>query len=56
MPIRQTTDRGRPAYQWGASGKKYTYNPRDRRDRERARQQALKQGQAIEASKARGKT
>ena len=29
MPIRQTTKDGKPAYQYGTTGKKYTFNPND---------------------------
>ena len=38
MPIRQTTKDGKPAYQYGITGKKYTFNPNDEQSRKRAKQ------------------
>jgi hypothetical protein len=46
MPIRRTTDGGKPAYQWGDTGKKYTYKPNDVASRESAKKKAIKQGLA----------
>ena len=53
MPLIHTTHKGRPAYKWGSQGKAYTYRPGDPASRARAQRQALRQGSAIEASKAR---
>ena len=35
MPVRRTTYKGKPGFQWGSSGKVYTYNSRQRRRGER---------------------
>lgn len=40
MPIRQTTKDGKPAYQYGITGKKYTFNPNDEQSRKRAKEKA----------------
>ena len=48
MPIRQTTKDGKPAYQYGITGKKYTFNPNDEQSRKRAKEKAKQQGQKIE--------
>jgi hypothetical protein len=53
MPIKQCQSDGKPGFQWGESGKCYTYTPGDKASRERARQKALKQGRAVEASERR---
>ena len=50
MPVKQCTEKGKPGYKWGDSGKCYTYEKGDDMDRERARQKAVKQGQAAHAS------
>ena len=55
MPIKPCQSGGNPGFKWGDSGKCYTYKSGDESSREAARQKALKQGQAIEASKARRK-
>lgn len=47
MPIRRTTVKGKPAYQWGTHGKKYPYSPGNKASREQAKKKALKQGRAI---------
>lgn len=46
MPVHRTTSNGKPAYQWGNSGKKYTYKPGDKASRERAKAKAKRQGRA----------
>jgi hypothetical protein len=51
MPLRQTTLNGKPAYQWGTTGKKYSYTPGNAAQRELAKRKALEQGKAIEAGK-----
>ena len=55
MPVHKTTKDGKPAYQWGNSGVKYTYTPGDAASRERAKKKAGKQGQAAHASGYRGR-
>ena len=47
MPIHNTTVDGRPAYQWGKTGKKYVYTAGDKKSRERAKKKAIKQGLAV---------
>jgi hypothetical protein len=47
MPVHRTTVNGRPAYQWGESGKKYTYTPGNAASREAAKKKAIKQGLAV---------
>lgn len=49
MPVKRGQDKDGPYYQWGDSGKKYHYAPGDKQARERAKQQANKQGQAAHA-------
>lgn len=50
MPVRRTTKNGRPAYQYGTSGAKYTYTPGNEASRKRAKQKAILQGEAIKKS------
>lgn len=47
MPVRQTTSGGKPGYQYGTTGKVYTYTPGDEASRERAKRRAQRQGVAI---------
>jgi len=47
MPIRRVTSDGKPAYQWGASGKKYTYKAGNASSRLTAKKKAIKQGLAV---------
>lgn len=47
MPVRRTTTNGKPAYQWGITGKKYPYTPGNKASRERAKQKAIDQGLAV---------
>ncbi len=49
MPVKRTTKNGKPAYQYGDSGKKYVYTPGDPSSRNRAKKKATEQGQAIHA-------
>lgn len=49
MPVRRTTLNGKPAYQWGTSGKKYTYTAGNKASRTRAKQAAERQGRTIES-------
>ena len=53
MPVQRTTKDGKPAYQWGTSGKKYTYTTGDAASRERAKKLAARQGRAVQASQSR---
>jgi len=50
MPVHRTTKHGKPAYQWGSSGKKYAYTPGDAESRARAKRKAVRQGRAAHAS------
>ncbi len=47
MPVHRTTVNGKPAYQWGKSGKKYPYTPGNSKSRENAKKKAIKQGVAV---------
>ena len=47
MPVHRTTVNGKPAYQWGDSGKKYTYKAGDATSRLAAKKKAFKQGLAV---------
>ncbi len=47
MPVHTTTKNGKPAYQWGSSGAKYTYVPGNKASRERAKKLAIQQGLAV---------
>jgi hypothetical protein len=47
MPVHATTKNGRPAYQWGNSGAKYTYTPGNVASRKKAKQKAINQGLAV---------
>jgi hypothetical protein len=51
MPVRHVMSKGKPGYQWGSSGKVYTYNPGNAEERKEAQRRAALQGRAIEASK-----
>ena len=53
MPIRKGTDSKGPFFRYGSSGKKYYYTPGDKPSREKARNKAGKQAQAIKASQNR---
>ncbi len=53
MPVKRTTKDGKPAYQYGDMGKKYTYAAGDEASRKRAKKQATDQGQAIHARRHR---
>ena len=50
MPVHRTTSNGHAAYQWGQSGKKYTYTVGNEASRKRAKQKAHLQGAAVEKS------
>ena len=47
MPIHRTTKHGKPAFQYGTTGAKYTYKPGSDVSRETAKKKAIKQGLAI---------
>lgn len=53
MPVHSCQKDGKPGYQYG-DGACYTYTAKDRASRDRAHSKAIKQGQAIKASQARG--
>ena len=50
MPVRKVTKDGKPGYQWGMTGKVYTYTSGDKESRERAKKKAEKQGQAVRST------
>lgn len=47
MPVHRTTTDGKPAYQYGTTGKKYPYTSGDEASRKRAKKKAIEQGLAI---------
>jgi hypothetical protein len=47
MPVHTTTKNGKPAYQWGQHGAKYTYTPGNKVSREKAKKKAINQGLAV---------
>lgn len=47
MPVHRTTVNGKPAYQFGDSGKKYTYTAGNAASRLAAKKKAIKQGLAV---------
>lgn len=47
MPVHRTTVNGKPAYQWGSSGKKYVYTAGNKASMKRAKMKAIKQGLAV---------
>lgn len=49
MPVHRTTDKGKPAWQWG-SQKKYSYKAGDKGSSLRAKKRAIKQGLAVARS------
>ena len=51
MPIQQVYSNGKYAYQYGNTGKKYFFNPNNINSATKAYSKALKQTQAINASK-----
>lgn len=54
MPVRKTSKDGKPAYQWGESGTKYTYTAGDDASRMIAKGKAERQGRAVHASGYKG--
>jgi len=52
MPVRRCWQDGKPGYQYGDTGKCYTYDPGDEENRKLAKARAEKQAQAIRASQA----
>ena len=49
MPVMHVTEKGRPGYRWGKSGKIYFYEPGNEVSRLRAFLQAERQGKAAYA-------
>jgi len=47
MPLHRTTKNGKPAYQYGTTGAKYTYTPGSPASRKAAKNKAIKQALAI---------
>lgn len=54
MPVHSCSENSKPGYQWGGSGKCYTYNPNSKSSKERARRKAEAQGKAAYASGYKG--
>jgi hypothetical protein len=54
MPVHRSKDGKGPYYQWGDSGKKYHYQPGNKKSRDEAKKKAERQGQAARASGYRG--
>jgi hypothetical protein len=50
MPVRRCYQGGKPGYQYGKSGKCYTYTAGNESSREAAKAKANKQGAAIRSS------
>ena len=46
MPVHRTTFKGKPAFQWGKHGKKYTYKVKNKKSRNWAKRKAYRQGYA----------
>ncbi len=55
MPIIESQDDTGPYYQFGATGKRYYYNPASTRSRKEALKKCKAQMRAVEASKGRKK-
>jgi len=49
MPVHRTTKNGKPAYQWGSHGAKYTYTAGNKASMKRAKAKAARQGRAARA-------
>lgn len=47
MPIHRVVKNGKPAYQWGSHGAKYTYTPGNKVSMETAKKRAIAQGLAV---------
>lgn len=47
MPVHRTTKNGKPAYQWGEHGAKYTYIPGNKASLMAAKKKAMAQGLAV---------
>lgn len=54
MPVHSGRDKEGHYKQWGGSGKKYYYDPRDEESERRAERKAAEQGQAAYASGYKG--
>ena len=50
MPVHECIENGKPGYQWGKSGKCYTYRKGDKESEAEALANAHKQGYAVEKS------
>jgi hypothetical protein len=47
MPVHGATKNGKPAFQWGHHGAKYTYTPGNKSSMETANKRAIAQGLAV---------
>jgi hypothetical protein len=47
MPIHRTTKNGKPAFQYGTHGAKYTYKAGNKTSRDAAKRKAIRQAVAI---------
>ncbi len=50
MPVKRVQTLKGPGYRWGSSGKIYTYTPKNKASRERAKKKAEKQGQVVRST------
>lgn len=51
MPVQRCVKNGNPGFKWGDAGKCYTYTPNNKESMKKAKEKALKQGQAIKVNK-----
>lgn len=56
MPVKNCLSDGKPGYKWGDQGHCYTYTPGDESSRKRAKEKAVKQGQAVKANQSKSYT
>jgi hypothetical protein len=47
MPVHKATEGGKPAFEWGKTGKKYPYTPGNKASEEKAKKRAIAQGLAV---------
>ena len=51
MPVRRTTHKGKPGFQWGSSGKVYTYTQGNAEEEQEAKRRAGFQGHYIKTQR-----
>jgi hypothetical protein len=47
MPVKECQDNNKSGYKWGDSGKCYTYDPNNKKEKNKAKQKAIIQGITI---------